>query len=249
MTTQLHPPRLPLTLSWREAPLRTIRATGSRPRLPAVDPPAWVHSGTPGRPFDFSGLMRALLADIARRCPPLSHIDSDRLLVGVLQARSGRSGGLQARVTPLRCRDGKLRRVRRGVVYQVQRYLIAGHEYLYLMAFCLPRFLDRDFDDKLITLFHELYHIGPNCDGDLRRHHGRCSVHSRSKKKYDTHMAHLAREYLATKPDESLYGFLRLDFGQLVQRHGSVLGVCVPRPRLIPCGEGHRTNEQGHNSK
>ncbi len=51
---------------------------------------------------------------------------------------------------------------------------------LYLVTFCLPRFLDQDFDDKFITLFHELYHISPRFEGDLRRHEGRCALHSHS---------------------------------------------------------------------
>ncbi len=55
----------------------------------------------------------------------------------------------------------------RGRYYQVQRYFVDGHEMLYVMAFCMPRFLDQSFEDKLITLFHELYHINPRFDGDL----------------------------------------------------------------------------------
>jgi hypothetical protein len=238
VTTLLRRHRMPLTLSWKEAPLRAIRPIGQvRPRFPQLDPPHWIETGQPGRPFHFAHHMRRLVGDIVRRSSPLAHIDPDRLLYGAIQARTGRTHGLQARVTPLRCRHGRLTRVRKGVIYQVQRYFIGDHEYFYLVAFCLPRYLDRDFDDKLVTLFHELYHIGPHFDGDLRRHHGRCSMHSRSKKKYDVHMALLARDYLAGKPDEALLGFLRLDYAQLVRRHGSVMGICVPRPKLIPIGQ------------
>src|SRR5206468_1851711 len=81
--------------------------------------------------------------------------------------------GLQARVTPLRFAHGALVRRRRGVSFQVQRYFVDGAEMLYLVTFCLPRFLDQTFDDKFITLFHELFHISPAFDGDLRRHGGR----------------------------------------------------------------------------
>jgi hypothetical protein len=161
-------------------------------------------------------------------------VDVSRLLFAVTQARNSRRHGLLARVTPLRFRDGQLLRRRRGTAYQVQRYFVGGQEMLYVMTFCLPRFLDQDFDDKFITVFHELYHISPAFDGDLRRHHGRCTVHSRSKKRYDQHMADLARAYLSKGADPSLYDFLRLNFDQLQQRHGQVLGVVVPRPRLIP---------------
>jgi hypothetical protein len=116
----------------------------------------------------------------------------------------------------------------------VQRYFVGRREMLYLVTFCLPRFLDQDFDDKFITLFHELYHISPHFEGDLRRHEGRYALHSHSKREYDAQMAHLARAYLAGGPDRALHDFLRLNFAQLAHRHGSVLGVVVPRPRLIP---------------
>ena len=169
----------------------------------------------------------------------LRHVDVNRLLVGATQARSSRAHGLQARVTPLRFHNGRLIRRRRGVHYQVQRYLVGGQEMLYLVTFCLPRFLNQDFDDKFITLFHELYHISPTFDGDLRRHDGRYAIHSHSQRLYDQQMAALARGYLRDGADPKLHAFLRLNFVQLEQRHGSVVGVVVPRPRLLPTvGEG-----------
>jgi hypothetical protein len=134
----------------------------------------------------------------------------------------------------MRFRHGELTRRRSGGLYQVQRYFIEGREMLYLIAFCLPRFLDQDFDDKFITLFHELYHISPSFDGDLRRHAGRCTLHTQSKRLYDAHMAHLARAYLSNGAERRLHDFLRLNFAQLRHRHGSVVGAVVPRPRLLP---------------
>jgi hypothetical protein len=142
-------------------------------------------------------------------------------------------------VTPLRLREGRLTRRRRGITFQIQRYFIDGREVLYLVTFCLPRFLDLTFDEKFVTLFHELFHISPSFDGDLRRHDGRYSIHSHSQKQYDQQMSALAREYLAGNPNPHLHDFLRLDFSQLVQRHGSVMGVRVPRPKLIPLPPEH----------
>jgi hypothetical protein len=202
-----------------------------------LEAPPWHHSGPLDQPFDFSGHMRRLCEDVALRCPELRHIDVNRLIFGMTQARTSKKHGLQARVTPLRFRRGKLTRRRRGFNYQIQRYHVDGFEILYLVTFCLPRFLDQDFDEKFVTILHELYHVGPEFDGDLRRHPGRCSMHTRSKNAYDKHMSHLAREYLASGTDPSLHGFLRLNFSQLHHRHGGVVGVVVPRPRLIPIEE------------
>jgi hypothetical protein len=230
---------LPLVLRWNTTnhplPLRTVRwpAKARRPAT-GLEAPPWLATGPVDRPFDFCGHVRALCADIVRHCRELRHIDVTRLLFGMTQARGPRQAGLQARVTPMRLRHGQMTKPRRrGGCYQVQRYFVDDCEMLYLVTFYLPRFLDQDFDEKFITLFHELYHISPRFDGDLRRHEGRCSLHTHSKRLYDAHMAHLARAYLSNGADHALHAFLRLNFAQLQHRHGSVVGVVVPRPRLL----------------
>ena len=228
-----------LVLRWRERdrplPRRVIRATALGPA------PAWheypagfsVADGAPG-PFDFSRSLQALLADIALRSPDFRHVQAPRILVSVTQARGGAAHGLQARVTPLRFARGALTQVRRGVPFQVQRYFLDDHEFLYVMTFCLPRFLNQDFDQKMVTVFHELHHISPEFDGGLRRFQGRCHVHTHSQRAYDERMAHYAREYLSSRPDPACYGFLRMTFAQLHARHGAVAGIVVPRPKIIP---------------
>lgn len=230
------PPPPPLVLSWKDG-LPTRAICGPVRALPlGMEAPPWVATGPAEQPFHFCRHIHSLCGDIAARCEALRHIDVSRLLVGVIQARSTRAHGLQARVTPLRFRNGSLTRRRRGVVYQVQRYFVDACEMLYLVTFCLPRFLELDFDEKFVTLFHELYHISPAFDGDLRRHGGRYCVHSHSQRAYDKHMAALARAYLADGADPQLHDFLRLNFSQLKHRHGSVVGVVVPRPKLVPVG-------------
>ena len=108
---------------------------------------------------------------------------------------------------------------------------------LYLVTFCLPRFLDQDFDDKFVTLFHELYHISPDFDGDLRRHDGRYDLHSHSKKRLrpSTWPTWPAPTWPAARP-----GAARLPAPELRascnSRHGSVVGVVVPRPKVVPLG-------------
>jgi hypothetical protein len=231
---------LPSTLRWSTAdlPLRRVRQPSpKRPHAADLEAPYWLSTGPVDRPFDFCGHMRRLTMDVVRHCEELRHIDVSRLLFAITQARSGRAHGLQARVTPLRFRNGQLTRRRQDTTYQVQRYFVDGREMFYLMTFCLPRFLNQSFDAKFVTLFHELFHIGPAFDGDLRRHQGRYAMHSHSKRGYDSHMAKLARSYLSNGADQPLYSFMRLNFVQLEHRHGSVVGVVVPRPRLLPIME------------
>jgi predicted metallopeptidase len=224
------------------------RAVASRPplvmRWDGVDAPLPVQvvrghgylaaTATDRPPLNFSVHVHRLCADIARRCPEFAHVRAGQVLFGFTQARNRRPHGLQARVTPLRFHGGRLIRRHRGVPYQVQRFVVDELDVLYLMTFCLPRFLNQSYDDKLVTVFHELFHISPHFDGDLRRHGGRYTVHSHSQRQYDLHMASLARAYLATDPDPALLAFLRYNFAELRRRHGAIVGVVVPRPKLVP---------------
>jgi len=225
----------PLIVRWPERlPTRTITT------ISAQRAPVWFeqHSQADGpsttEPFDFCVNMQRLVMDIAIRCEDFRHLHVPRILMSVTQARDSTLHGLQARVTPLRFLGGTLTKARRGVTYQIQRYYRGDHEYLYVMTFVLPRFLDQDFDHKLVTLFHELQHIGPAFDGDLRRHEGRYAYHSHCQRDYNNQVAQIAREYLQTRPDPSLLGFLRLNFAELQARHSSITGVVVPRPKMVP---------------
>jgi predicted metallopeptidase len=234
-TTDAIADRLPLILRWGEPadplPLNIVRGSKVSGFLAA---PPWIPTGQTEEPFDFCAHVRRLCDDISFRCPELAHVRTNQVLFAFTQARNRRAHGLQARVTPLRFHGGRLLRRHRGVSYQVQRIVVGDADMLYLMTFCLPRFLNQPFDDKLVTIFHELYHISPAFDGDLRRHEGRCQFHSRSRRGYDEAMVQLARAYLGSGPDPDLHAFLRLDFAQLQARHGSVVGVSIPRPKLVP---------------
>jgi predicted metallopeptidase len=191
-------------------------------------------TGIAAEPFDFTRAMTGLCADIVAQTPDLAHVDLSRTLISITTARNGRRHGLQARVTPLRFRGGALTTVHRGRGYQVQRVVFERREILYLVTFVLPRFLNRDFEDKLVTVFHELFHISPAFDGDLRRHNGRYCAHTASQKKYDAHMAQLANAYLRDGANPDCYAFLRYSFAQLCRRHGLVTGLHLPRPKLVP---------------
>jgi hypothetical protein len=103
---------------------------------------------------------------------------------------------------------------------------------LYALRFFVPRFCDQPAHEKLVTAAHELWHIGPAFDGDLRRFPGRCFAHSSSHKHFDAQVDVLVAKYLATHPEPVTLAFLAHNFAALRRRHGNVLGRRVPIPRL-----------------
>ena len=192
----------------------------------------------PATAFDFTHRMHRFCADLIEYLPQLRHIDIDRVAIGFAQARSGAAHGLQATLTPLRFEGGRLVTRRDGRFWTTQRlYDHSGREMLYLLTFYLPRFLNLPFREKLVTVLHELWHVGPLCDGDLRRYPGRCALHGPSLERYDAAMDRIADSWLADDPPVELYGFLRFNYEELVARHGAVRAVRVPAPKLIELGD------------
>lgn len=185
--------------------------------------------------FDFTTAISSVCDDMSLRVGQLSHIDMSRVAVGFCQARKQVSHGLQASLTPLRFEGGAATKQIGRRRYGCQRLADgAGREYLYLLQFYLPRFLDHCLEEKLTTIVHELWHISPQFDGDLRRHEGRCYVHGHSQRKFDEQSATLAREWLAADPPAGLYDFLNQTFAELTAEYGSVRGKRYPAPKLVP---------------
>jgi hypothetical protein len=185
--------------------------------------------------FDFTAAIRAVGADMVARLPELSHIDLGRVAIGLCRTRNRSPYGVFAMLTPLRFAAGRLHQTRGGRRYRVQPVVDAeGREFLYLVNFYLPRFQDLPLEEKLSTLLHELWHIGPQFDGDLRRHAGRYYAHGPSQRQYDAAMDRLAQRWLAANPPAHLYEFLALPFDALQAEHGRVRGQRWPAPKLTP---------------
>ncbi len=179
--------------------------------------------------------MRRLCADFVARLSELSHIDLSRVAISFSQTRKRVSHGLWASLTPMRFEGGSQTTVRAGRAWTVQPVSGPdGLEMLYLLNFYLPRFLDQSLDEKLNTVVHELWHISPRFDGDLRRHSGRCYAHGNSQREYDEAMDRLVKKWRSLDPPDQVFAFLESDFNTLRDRWGGVHGTKIAAPRLIP---------------
>ncbi len=185
------------------------------------------------RGFNFSAAMRLLCRDVAARTPEFAHVRMEQVAVTFAQTRRRVPHGLQAKLTPLRFEKGSLVMRRAGRTWTLERLYEGDREMLYILTFYLPRFLDHPLREKLITVFHELYHIGPEFDGDIRRMGGRYHVHSHSQHEYDRAMEGLVADYLRSSPQPELLEFLRFNFRELCARYGGVVGKRVRVPRLL----------------
>lgn len=229
-------PRIEPVLRWTHESLSDPAARGVVPVLSAAESGIFTRPAIAAveGPFHFTHRMSVLCEDICQRVPEFAHVDPKQVLITFIRCRNERSWGLQARLVPLRFRGGKLTEIRGRYRYKVQQVFVDKTEIKYVLSFYLPRFLNQSFDEKLITVFHELFHICPDFTGDIRRLAGDDPVHGGSQKDYDRQMADLARQYLRTKPPRHVYDFLRLPFNQIERYFGEIVGLQIPTPKLIP---------------
>jgi predicted metallopeptidase len=180
--------------------------------------------------------LERLIVDIVRRMEEFRHIDPERVMVGVATTRGGGIHGTYAKIHPLRFAGGSrttmVRRRRRALLCEMTPVACRGVEMLYIIYFLVPRFLNLPLREKLVTIFHELYHISPEFNGDIRRFPGKNYAHGSSRKKFNEAMENLVQRYLGNGGDTDLVGFLEGDMEAIRSRHGTVVGRKVPAPKL-----------------
>jgi len=186
-------------------------------------------------PLNFSDCMRELMRDIVGACAELRHVELSRVAVGFSQARHTGLHGVFATTYPLRFPGGQRTVQRPHGTYEMPRVVLDGQEMLYVIEFRLPRFLDLAFDQKMVTVVHEMYHVSPAFDGTLRRFAGGKPYHTGSRRRYDAAMGTLVTAYLTATARPQLHAFLRQDFKALREAHGGISGCRVRgmRPRRI----------------
>lgn len=180
--------------------------------------------------------LERLVGHVVAAVDELSHVDPDRLLLCVSSTRSGGVGGMYAKIHPLRFAGGEKsvtrRRGRHTYVSTMPTVLHRETEILYVIYFLVPRFLDLPLREKLITIFHELYHISPAFDGDIRRFPGKNFAHGSSTRRYNAHMAKLVDGYLAGHGHPELLAFLDGTAADMRARHRALVGRRFRTPRI-----------------
>jgi predicted metallopeptidase len=183
--------------------------------------------------------LERLIADIAGRVEEFSHIDPRLILVCVSSTRGGGVHGTYAKIHPLRFENGaRAKTIRRGIRkydYEMPTITHRGADMLYVVYFLIPRFLNLPFREKLVTLFHELFHISPEFNGDIRRFPGKNYAHGSSTKRYNAYMAKLVDTYLERQETKKLTAFLEGDMAEIRERYKAIVGrkMVAPQIRLM----------------
>jgi len=175
--------------------------------------------------------MRSVIADISCNVEEFSYIDPEQITVNFKKAREGASEEVWAEITgfsdedhgPVQQREGRME-----MYFYSNSLLFNGTPVKYVVDFYVPAFFNLTFNEKLVTIFHELYHISPRFDGDLRLFKGKAYKHGPSMEKYDRYMEYLADKYLSRSTEAS--EFLRSNAEELAQKVKTSKIPRLPKP-------------------
>lgn len=185
--------------------------------------------------INLTEILTYIIHDISQNCNTFSHIDTERLLVCLSSNKHNGRGATFGKLLPLRFEDGNKRIKFRGRLYQMPRVLHQKKEQLYIIYFYIPRFFDLNTEKKLRVIFHELYHISPEFNGDIRRMTRHKAAHGHSKEKFDEHFEEDASQYLKTIKGTKTEDFLKMKTNDFYKHFSKVLGnrMKMPKPELI----------------
>ncbi|HEY3297989.1 MAG TPA: putative metallopeptidase [Armatimonadota bacterium] len=184
--------------------------------------------------FDFSEAMHGLIRHITAVRPEFAHVRPEELLVSYIVTRSPGVHGIYASCQPLRFKGGERTHQHRGRTYSMPEVKMNGKEMLYILYFAMPRFMNLDFETKMTTVFHELYHVSPKFNGDIRRFRGKNYAHGHSRKVFNQKVWGMASEYLAMPESSETTAFLRMSFDDLAREYGKVVGTKIRPPKPKP---------------
>ncbi len=187
--------------------------------------------------FDFTGNMTRLVEDIVKIHPSFSHVRLQNILI-TISPSNGSSHGVVAKLRPMRFEGGSRTRALHGTEYITPEITINGNTILYVLYFHLPRFLNHGKpDNKLATVLHELYHISPLFNGDIRRFEGKNYAHGNSRKIYDELINIYTDEYISSSTRPELRTFLKYKYSELRRKYGAIYGDMIRISRSKPVTE------------
>jgi hypothetical protein len=185
--------------------------------------------------LNYTDALRALIKDIVRvERGTFGHVRVEEIGVAFTMVRKPGTGGTLAKIVPLRFENGALEEEIRGRRYRKQQCRFEGRDLLYLLFFYMPRFQELSLEEKIRTICHELYHINPHFNGDIRRFPGGKYAHGPSRRSYDAAFEPAVQHFLRYGLDIRRHFFVDLNYNELAHKHGPLMGSRYPMPKLIP---------------
>lgn len=184
--------------------------------------------------FNLTDFLFSVINNAVTHTELFSHINTGQMLV-CLSTNKGSGGGIYGKLVPMRFKNGEEIIEYKKKYYAIPHVFNNNMKILYIIYFYMPKFFDLPPDDKLNVIFHELFHINPSFNGDIRRMGKVKSAHGFSKRHFDSHFHDSVIQFKNKIRSSEIYSILSMNTDQLYGTYGKIIArkMKMPRPVII----------------
>jgi len=169
----------------------------------------------PGDSINLTDVLTLIIHDMIQSTGEFKAFDLNRMLVCCASNRKDCRGAIYGKLLPLRFKDGAEIIKHNGRFYTIPKLKVNNSEILYIIYFYIPKFFNLSAKDKINVMFHELYHISPEFNGDIRRMGKFKAAHGHSRKSFEEKYIEFADVFYEKIKETPYYNFLNMDSHQI----------------------------------
>lgn len=162
----------------------------------------------PADSINLTDIFTEIIHDMIKSTDEFKSFDSSKILVCCASNRKDYKGATYGKLLPLRFKDGSEIIKHNGKFYTIPKVKFNNTELLYIIYLYIPKFFNLSARDKINVMFHELYHINPDFNGDIRRMGEFKSAHGHSRKSFEEKYIEYSDNFYKTVQNASYYNFL-----------------------------------------
>jgi len=165
----------------------------------------------PGDSINLTDILTLIIHDMIKSTDEFKLFDLNKILICCASNRKDFRGATYGKLLPLRFKDGSEIIRHNGRFYTIPKLKVNNTEILYIIYFYIPKFFNLSVKDKINVMFHELYHINPDFNGDIRRMGEFKSAHGHSRKSFEEKYIEYSNIFFSNIKDTPYYKFLQMN--------------------------------------
>lgn len=184
--------------------------------------------------INLTDILSDLIREISARSQFFSHIEPEKVVVCLGSNKKNGRGAIYGKLVPLKFQHGSEVLTFRGRIYTIPEIINNGVPQLYAVYFYIPKFFNLSAQEKLNVIFHELYHISPEFNGDIRRMGKVKKAHGSSKKRFDSNFKKEVKLFYEYISGTAYIDFLNMDSKSLQNNYRVYARrMKIPKPVIV----------------
>lgn len=184
--------------------------------------------------INLTDILTLIIHDIIKATDEFKSYDLNRILICCASSRNDFKGATYGKLLPLRFKDGSEIISYNNRHYTIPKVKINNIEILYIIYFYIPKFFNLSVGDKVKVIFHELYHINPEFNGDIRRMGNFKSAHGHSRKAFEEKYIVYAETFLKTIKNSPYFHFLEMNYEDIHNQFKKILYQRMKQIKPVP---------------